>query len=208
METNQTIDNIQETTIFGLKGIFRISNFFKTFFKKAVSYSSLIIASIMFLLALFFKIDAYTLLCELKTVIINFLPGILGFTIAGYALIVGFVQNNMLNKITEKKKDSEFSLYQEMSSVFALNVILQGISLVFAFFIHFIVYFDTHSKKTFHLPIWYINIVNWVGMFLLSWFFIISCFLIIQIVVNIFNFSQLHHYIVNKEKIDQNQKKT
>ncbi|MDB5159483.1 MAG: hypothetical protein JWR50_4190 [Mucilaginibacter sp.] len=201
METKQTIENIKETFVVGLKGIIKISGFFKDIWKYKVSRYSIIISILTPIVSSIFKVDNAALLCEIQSQMIVFLPCILGFTIAGYALVVGFVQSNMINKITEPAKDTNFSLYQLMSSKFAMNVILQGVSLVFAYLYHFIIYFNSNSKLNLQFSNCYISSVNIIGLILLSFWFTISVLLVIQIVINIFNFSQLHHYFINIGKV-------
>lgn len=202
MKTRHTTDTLRETFITGLSAVFRIAGYKKTFFSvwftKAPVYIS-ILASIIFY---FFKIDYYEGIVELKTQMIAFLPSILGFTIAGYSLMVGFIQAGMLDKITEPSRDSNFSLYQKMSSTFAVNVILQAVALIIAYAVHFIIFVDAKRNLNFNTPPLLILATNIFGFAVLAYWFSISLFMIIQIVLNIFSFSQLHHYFVNKGKVD------
>lgn len=206
MITKHTTDTLKETFITGLSAVFKIAGYKKTFFSvwftKAPIYISVVAAIILY----FFKIDFYIGIVELKTQMIAFLPGILGFTIAGYSLMVGFIQAGMLDKITEPSKDTNFSLYQKMSSTFAVNVILQAIALIIAYTVHFVIFIDTNRKLTFIIPSCLICVANILGFILLTYWFFISLFMVIQIVLNIFSFSQLHHYFVNKQKVDSQTK--
>jgi len=201
METKQTIDNIKKTFIVGFPGILKISEVSGNLWKFRVSRYSICISVLLPIFSIVFKLDPASLINEIQLQMVVFLPCILGFTIAGYALVVGFVQSNMLNKISEPAKDSNFSLYQKMSSTFAINVILQGVALIFAYLYHFIIFFDTNDK--FHIQISnpVLLIVNIFGLIIITFWFTISIFLVVQIVVNIFNFSQLHHYFINTEKV-------
>ena len=201
MQTKQTKENLQETFNFGLSSLFQISGFEKSFFSNWSTILPIIISGIVFIFSLAIKVDIYKLIVEVKGLMINFLPGILGFTIAGYSLMVAFIQAGMLNEITEPMKDSKYSLYQKMSSTFAINIILQGLSLVFAYFIHFLIYFDTNRKDKFIYSECYLKVINTIGLIVIVYAFFVSLFMIIQIVLNIFTFSQLHHYFINKEKI-------
>jgi len=201
METKQTIENIKDTFLVGLSGVFKISEILRNPWKYKVSKYSIIAAIALPILALVAKLDLPKLIDEIQSQMIVFLPCILGFTIAGYSLVVGFVQSNMLNKISEPSKDSKFSLYQTMSSKFAINVILQGIALIIAYLYHFIIYFDNNSKINIRPSGCLLCLINVCGMAIIAFWFTISVLLVIQIVVNIFNFSQLHHYFVNIEKV-------
>ena len=207
MATNQTLENIAKTSTTGLRGILKIAGIKSEFLCSPVFIISIVIGIIFIFFVKFFQLNVYDLINEIKTIMIGFLPGILGFTIAGYALVVGFLQSNLLDKISERLELpdhslSNYSLYQTMSSYFALNIIIQGISLIMAFTYHFFIYFETHTKNHINVSIFDIKIINWISLMGLSFLFIISLLLIVQIVINIFNFSQLHHYIINKSKID------
>lgn len=206
METEQTNENLDKTFITGFSALFKIAEFEKSFFSSWASVLPIISAIIILVFSLFLNVDSYKLIVEIKGLIINFLPGILGFTLAGYSLMVAFIQAGMLNEITEPSKDSKFSLYQKMSSTFAINVILQALSLVLAYFVHFLIYFDANRKEKFIYQECYLKFINTIGLLVIVYAFFISLFMIIQIVLNIFTFSQLHHYFINKEKIAAKEK--
>lgn len=201
-KTRQTKENIQATFLTGLSGIFKIVGYKKIFFSYWLTILPVIISVISVLLSLMLHLDPLNFLLELKNVMIDFLPGILGFTIAGFALMVGFIQSGMLDKITEPIRDSKFSLYQKMSATFATNVILQAMALIIAYIVHFISYFDSNKKIDYNIPGALAETANYLGILLLSYWFFISLFLVIQIIINIFGFSQLHHYFINKAKIE------
>jgi hypothetical protein len=203
METKHTNESITDTFKTGLAGIYKVSGgILKPFFTNKVSILSIIVSIAFTVIATTLKTNLYSLIVEIKMTMLAFLPGILGFTIAGYALVVGFVNGNMLSEITEPSKDSKYSLYQKMSSTFALNVIFQCFALILAYMYHFIIYFGLEAKFDFALSQYILSLINFMGLLFLSFWFIISLFLIIQIIINIFNFSQLHHYFINKEKIN------
>lgn len=202
MITKHTTDTLRETFITGLSAVFKIAGLKKTFFSVWFTKVPIYISVCGLILFYFFKIDYYKGIIELKDLMLNFLPGILGFTIAGYSLMVGFIQAGMLDKITEPSKDTNFSLYQKMSSTFAVNVILQAIALIIAYSVHFIIFIDCERGVLINVPSNLILVSNIIGFILLSYWFFISLFMVIQIVLNIFSFSQLHHYFVNKQKVD------
>jgi len=204
METNQTLDNIKKTYLLGFRGIIRIAAFKKNYLFSKAGLIILTISILSSIILFYLKVDLFLILVELKNVMIQFLPNILGFTIAGYSLVVGFVQSNMLNLITEKVTDSDFSIYQKMSAIFATNIVLQCISLFVAFGFHFIGYVDKDLGYLLNDFACFRISVNLVGTFILTYFFLLSLFITAKIIENIFNFSQLHQYVVNKEKLKNN----
>lgn len=206
METKQTKANIIETFVTGFKGVLKIAEYNKLI-KSFSTIASLILSIIVIAITITLNVDFYLLILEIKSLMINFLPSILGFTIAGYTLVVGFIQGGMLDRISEPMKDSKFSLYQKMSSSFALIIITQLIALLIAYSYHLFIFFDSNMK--------FVNptnpkCVNYIALPLITFSFLLSFFLSIQLVLNIFGFSQLHHYMINIEKVnnkEKNQKK-
>ena len=206
MATSQTIDNIKKTFLLGLPGILKTSGP-----RKVLTTAVFIISfslSIVFIGTVYAtQVEPYSLIIDVKNNIITFLPSILGFTIGGYALVVGFVQSNMMNKISEPLLDEDYSLYQRMTSTFALNLIIQGFGLIVAYFYHYVIYIDSNAKQQLIADLNILKFINYVGLWFLAFNFLISLFLVVQIIINIFNFSQLHHYTVNIEKVDQQEEK-
>jgi hypothetical protein len=202
MTTKHSTDTLRETFILGISAVFKIAGYKKTFFSIWLTKLPIYISAFAVLIFFLLEIDYYKGIVEIKNLMINFLPGILGFTVAGYALMVGFIHGDMLDKITEPSSNTNFSTYQKMSATFAVNIILQGIALIIAYFAHFVIFIDTNAKNLFIVSNSLINMGNAISLsFLVYWFFI-SLFMVIQIVLNIFSFSQLHHYFVNKRKVD------
>jgi hypothetical protein len=203
MTTKHNSATLKETFITGLSAVFKIAGYKKTFFSvwftKFPIYISVAVSIIFYTL----DVDYYQGIIELKNLMINFLPGILGFTVAGYALMVGFIHGDMLDKITEPTGDSNYSTYQKMSATFAVNVILQGFALIIALLAHLIIFIDTNSSSLITTPSNWLDLINIFFFLVLTYWFFISLFMVIQIVLNIFSFSQLHHYFINKRKVDK-----
>lgn len=205
METRHTSNTVKETNVLGFYGIFKILGFKRIFCSTWVEISSVFLTFSLILIFFFLNLNPFDFLVELKSLILNLLPSIIGFSLAGYALVVGFVQAGMLNRITEpllSGKDN-FSLYQKMSAAFAMNIILQIIGLLIAIFIHILIIIDENNHK-FILADSFVKFINWMGFLIISYWFFLSLLLTVQIVLNIFGFSQLHQYLINKDKLNKN----
>ena len=208
METKQTYENLNETLILGFNSIFKIVGIQKILFSKWINYVPIIISLCFTLICYLLKVNIFEIIVEITSLMISFLPGILGFTVAGYSLMIGLIQAGMLNNITEpKSEENKFSLYQIMSATFAANVIIQAISLLIAFAYYLLNFIDSRKEFQFHFSSNFINMINLIGLIMIFYFFSISLLMIIQVIINIFNFSQLHHYFVNKEKIRKKEAK-
>ena len=202
--TNQTLESLQETFVLGFKGIRRTSEIGKKIFSSTIGVFAIIISLVLPFLCIKIGVDIYSFIIEIKGLMINFLPNILGFTIAGYTLVIGFVQSNMMDKITEPAKDSEFSLYQKMSGTFAVNILVQAIALLIAFTYNIFIYIDKNKDKNIHIDLGcFTNVINYAGLTFLLFCFVVSSMVTVQIILNIFEFSQLHHFMIVKEKIDK-----
>ena len=206
-KTIQNYSTIKETTIFGFNSIFKIVGLKKVLFSNCINILPFFTAFLIVILCFILKIDFYITVIEIKDLMINFLPGILGFTVAGYSFMIGLIHVGMINKITEPiSKENKFSLYQKSSATFAANIIIQAISLVFAYLFHLFIFFDKKKQMKIDIKDFYVTLINFVALLSISYLFVISLLMVIQVIINIFNFSQLHHYFVNKEKIEQKKK--
>jgi hypothetical protein len=204
--TKHTKESILESSLTDFKGIFSISEFFRhplrpVTFKWAVGAWVLFSAATLIL-----RVEVYDLIVDMVNNLIVWIPCILGFTIGGYSFLVGFVQSDLMQKISEPRKNSVFSLFQMASAAFACNIVLQAFSLVIAFLVHFVIYIDTKKQLTWHSPEWLISIINIFSFLIVGLSFAIALAVVVQLVVNVFNFSQLHHYNINKEKLDKKEK--
>lgn len=204
IKTNQNYDIIKETTIFGFNSIFKIVGIKKVLFSNWINILPLVTAILIVILCFVLKISLYCTLIEIKDLMINLLPGILGFTVAGYSFMIGLIHVGMINKITEPLNDeNKFSLYQKSSATFASNILIQAISLAIAYLFHLFIFFDKNKNLNIDLKDIYITLINLMALLSIAYLFTISLLMVIQVIINIFNFSQLHHYFVNKEKLEK-----
>lgn len=206
-KTNQNFDIIKETTIFGFNSIFKIVGIKKVLLSNWINITPLVSAFFIVIICFLLNINPYIVLIEIKDIMLNFLPGILGFTVAGYSFMIGLIHAGMINKITEPfDKESNFSLYQKSSATFAANIIIQAVSLVIAYSFHLFIFFDKNKNLNININNIYLSLINLFALLTISYLFTISLLMIIQVIINIFNFSQLHHYFVNKEKLENKTK--
>lgn len=201
--TKQTKALILETFILGVKGIVRISGVIREPFKAKSYLVCAILASIFILLIFILGISSFDTINELVSIATNLLPGILGFSIGGYSFLVGFIQSGLMNRISEPQEGSKFSLYQEASASFAVNILLQALTLGLAYIFHFITYISQRSSTKLGRIADYSSFINCFGLILIAFALSTSFASIIQLIANVFNFSQLYHYDVNKAKVDR-----
>jgi hypothetical protein len=199
METKHTRESLGTITVVGLRAMFKVApNPFRIWSIIVSIFLTIIFLVIFYLL----HGDSYMFIKELTTQAIAFIPNILGFTIGGYAFLIGVNSSTLLNKITEPQSHSKYSLYQEASASFAINLVIQACTFVISYCVHFIILLEEGSKISNNLSECTTAVVNHTILSILCLLFISSLFMIIQIIVNIFDFSQLIHYGINRDKLD------
>ena len=195
-------DELKRSLVYDIQGIIKISQLWKKPFKPLLFKISFFSWLLVFLSVIMFKVAIYPLIIEVKNLIIPLLSCILGFTIGGYSILIGFTQPGLVEKISGPRQESIFSLYQLASASFACNILIQGIVLIFAYFIHLVSWIDVNKQVQFQIANWLVETVNMIALAIILLGFILSIFIILQLVNNVFNFSQLYHYNINKIKLD------
>lgn len=64
--------------------------------------------------------------------VINILPDVLGFSLGGYAMLVGFGDKEFLAAMRGRNKDGTPSVYMEVNGAFVHFIIVQALALMFA----------------------------------------------------------------------------
>lgn len=128
-------------------------------------------------------------------------PSILGFSIAAYALIIGFSGSSIVKKLHEAKENG-VSFYQELSSTFSVMNLWLIITLTFgyvcAFFVSLSLPFIFNSNPMFPF------IINLVAIAILVFLLSVSANILFDLVINIYNLTQyiqtLHNAHENENK--------
>jgi hypothetical protein len=130
---------------------------------------------------------------EVVGLVLNIIPSLLGFVLSGYALLIGF---GNIGIIAKKKNPTKPTLYQKVSTVFAIGLIMQIALLVFAFVVKVLI----KANLTCWIGCIYLcKLTNYAIFFLLVFGLLYVVIMIKDLVINIFNFSQVQHFMINKE---------
>lgn len=100
----------------------------KALYKSIYFFISIILSLFIVLLNYTFFDDQWNW-CELVTSII---PYILGFSLGGYAFLVGFGNERFLNILCLKNNNEDYSVYMKVSASFFHVIFIQFLSLFFA----------------------------------------------------------------------------
>ncbi|MEB0263392.1 MULTISPECIES: hypothetical protein [unclassified Mucilaginibacter] len=197
---------------FGWKQIWKLYGWKKLFsWNNRLFYFTVIVTLLLFcsILILNEKNLAYTLVKKILDVDISILPTLLGFNLGAYALIIGFLSNkNLLEALTDKHGTNSATSIEEISGVFAINIITQAFTLLLAFLSQTILVFIENinlSEKWLDILYsdMYTNSVNDIYFLLITFFTLYSIALVIQNAINIFDFNQLFTYFSFKKQEDE-----
>lgn len=177
---------------FGIPGV--LSLYTWKDFKKSLKYP-LPFTLVVFAVFVVFSEDTYQLICDVVNLAVSVIPTIIGFVLAGYALLVGFGNKEFLMFLS-KTRAGRPTLYQGLNSVFAFSLLFQLMFLIFASFVYFLI------KLNFDL-IFISNqvsyITNLLTLFVLIFGFFYSLFSVKDMIANVFSFGQMHHYKIKKD---------
>ena len=122
---------------------------------------------------------------KISDLIITLFPPLLGFSLGGYALIVGFTTPEFLEFITGQNPTS-VTIFQKVNGTFAVSILFQAMILLLGFIISLLASCEFDSL--------YADYVNYFITYLLLFVLIWGIFTIKDMIINIFNFGQLRHY--------------
>ncbi|MES2479949.1 MAG: hypothetical protein V4561_12745 [Bacteroidota bacterium] len=197
---NQTLNDIKDFHTVSWKGIKKILIERKTFRKKPFIYSIVITFLICLLIAVFKSEQSYDLLKEITEMVVSIFPNLLGFSLGGYAIVVGFSNNELIKKATKIRK---YSVFQQLSAIFAMTVLFQVITVFIALIITCFIKFESTEILP-NLIGSFGNYVNVISLFLLLLGAVYSLVMTPYIVYNLFTLSQLvnSHFTIEKAKED------
>lgn len=194
---------------FGWKQIWKLYGWRELFSKKnKLFYFSVIVVALA--VASVISVNernlTYILIKNVLNIDISILPTLLGFNLGAYALIIGFLSNkNLLDALTEKHGDNSSLAIEKISGIFAINIITQAFTLLFAFLVQQIIVFieSIHLSQSWENMFYsnnYVTILNLGSFFIILFLTIYSIALVIQNAINIFDFNQLFTYFSLKDE--------
>lgn len=187
------VDNIQKYHPLGFKGIIKILLARKNSYSKYLVVSLILVTTLFFLWFNYSSLSSYEVLVSLNSRILDIFPNILGFSLGGYALIIGFGNSELLSEIAKKDK---FSTFQLLSAFFATVLLLQVILILLAFLIS--TFLDL--QITIICNDFISNVINLSFAFTML---IIGSFTFIMspwVIINLFTLGQLHNVHVTIQK--------
>ncbi|AYL97358.1 hypothetical protein [Mucilaginibacter celer] len=152
---------------------------------------------------------AYNLINRIIDIGIAIIPTLLGFNLGAYALIIGYLSNkNLLDALIEKQGNDSTNYLEKISGVFAINIIMQAFTLLVCFLIKMVITIIdsiaiSQDLQNFFYSNLYTSIINDLIFMIVTFLTVYSIVLVIQNVINLFNFNQLFTYFSLKKKDNQ-----
>lgn len=147
-----------------------------------------ILTVVSFFVCFFSGKDSLVFLEYVSSTILSVGPNMLGFTLSGYALMMGFSNSDFIKGLINFKEDGkEYSLFQSLNSVFAVVLGMMFLTTLVGAFASVVL------KANLPMPAMLLSITslyNWSCLFVLLFLMFYTINAIKDIVINIFNFGQ------------------
>ncbi len=198
MQTKNTIQGFHKTS---WKGILQIVKSRKSKYLFPLILCILLTVGIVIVVNCFHA-DTYKLVSNLSELSISIFSSLLGFSLGGYALIIGFSNNSLIEKTS---KTDGYSTYQLLSGFFAYTIIIQLVTLTISFIIKLISN-QNIEEITKHFSSQTCNIINLGGFSAILFLSLYSLILCPFIVTNLFTLGQLNNFYYTLEKLKEKKK--
>lgn len=199
MITDQENSLIKEHHRTTFRGIWKILIAKKTFRKWPFITS--VITSVGVTIFFSFKAgeDSFHILSALNELIMVVFPGLLGFSLGGYAIAVGFSNTDLLKN---RSKADKYSIAQILSAVFAISILSQIFTTIVSFILSWIININA-DLSLITLSNTGVIVTNSICLLFLLFGSIYSLLLTPFVVLNLFSLSQLNSYYLTVLKIKE-----
>lgn len=169
--------------------------------KKSIWFP-LVLTIVSFTICLLSGKAPFGLIEFVSSIILSVGPNMLGFTLSGYALLMGLSNSKFIQGLINfKEEEKEYSLFQSLNTIFAVVLGMMFLTTIVGAFTSVIV------KAEITLPeglVSFTEIYNWICLFLLMFLMYYTINAIKDIVINIFNFGQYVQIFTEKMEEDKN----
>lgn len=196
---NDVARKIRKHHTVGLKGIWEILLKKGTFKKFPFWLSVFLSAGLCISLNCVSPEKSFRYLKDSTELILSFFPSLLGFSLGGYALVVGF---SNLDLIKSGAKQDKHSVYQILNAVFSLCIFLQVMTTLLSFVVSWIIkvnFFNLTTLKTGVIG----DVTNSIVLLLMVFSSIYSLLLTPYVVTNLFTLSQVNSSFLTIQKVKE-----
>lgn len=155
--------------------------------KKSI-WLPLILTVVSFAVCLFSKKNPLGLIEYVGSTILSVGPNMLGFTLSGYALMMGLSNSEFIQGLINfREEGKEYSLFQSLNTVFAVVLGMMFLTTLVGAFTCIIIKAEISLPKDLDDLT---DMYNWICLFILMFLMYYTINAIKDIVINIFNFGQ------------------
>lgn len=166
-------------SIFGWSNV--LSNYsFADFLKDAWLPS--LVASLLLLLAVYNKVDMYLQVKSLLELGITIIPSMVALIVAAYTIMLSFLLSDKISSIKEKTGGREF--IQNINSSFAMCLLISILTIIL------MIVFKGISCMELEVEPKLADAINYVAYFIITFLLTYSVFILVGIVVDIYNSGQ------------------
>lgn len=197
-------DKVKGLHTVGLRGIKDIL-YKKGTFKKLPFWVSLLLSlGISVALLSVSPEKSFIYLRDSVELILSFFPSLLGFSLGGYALVVGF---SNLDLIKAGSKTDKHSVYQILNAIFSLCIFLQVMTTLLSFLLSWIIKVNFFGLTSLQMGFTG-DMANGCLLFFLMFCSLYSLALTPYVVTNLFTLSQINSSYLTIQKIRESKNKT
>lgn len=162
-------------------------------------YLPLILTIVSFVVCIFSEKSSLSLIEYVASTILSVGPNMLGFTLSGYALMMGLSNSDFIQGLINfKEEGKEYSLFQSLNTVFAVVLGMMFLTTLVGAFTCVVVEAEISLPERW---VDFTNAYNWFSLFVLIFLMYYTINAIKDIVINIFNFGQyVQVYAENPEE--------
>jgi hypothetical protein len=166
---------------------------------KAIKWP-LVISSILLVGFVATQVNSQKLVTAIVDAVISVMPSLLGFLLGGYTILISFVNNDLARTLTKNTNKRNVSVFQLVSFIFALTILLQSITLALALIGRFSM-LNTIALSIESKFAYVITAVNYAFAYVLLILLLYTIFAFKDIIANIFNLTQLFHHSLLKQRL-------
>ena len=183
----------------GLRGLLAIYPTNKL--KRGIKWPLLTTAVVGGAMLLLGKNSAQQSLDDIAVLVVSILPNLLGFLLGGYTILIGFGNVDLLKSATKIYPESGISLFQTLSSIFAITILVQSLTLILGLVAHFGLQIEVGRQGPLAWFYHAVPVLDGISFLTLMFALFYSVFALRDMVLNIFGFAQMYHQTLALERI-------
>lgn len=138
---------------------------------------------------------------DIAGLVVSVLPNLLGFLLGGYTILIGFGNVDLLKSATKVYPESGISLFQTLSSIFAITILVQSLTLILGLAAHFGLQIEVSKQGPLASFYHTVPLLDGIAFVILMFALFYSVFALRDMVLNIFGFAQMYHQTLTLERL-------